>query len=124
MASLYHVMRQLHLGYESSEEEEMTLKMNTILVVKWRSPEEDVQKVHQVVLENRIINIDSIVQETGLSVDTIHTVLHEHLSVCKVCLDGYWECWRHKWRMPDPMISTALLIWYKQTQSSSIHVWL
>ena len=33
-ASLPHVMHQLHLGYESSEEEGRTSKLNTILVVK------------------------------------------------------------------------------------------
>ena len=50
-----------------------------------QSPAENVDKVHQLVLENRKISIECIVQETGLSTGTVHTILHEHLSMSKVC---------------------------------------
>ena len=50
-----------------------------------QSTAENVDKVHQLVLENRKISIECIVQETGLSTGTVHTILHEHLSMSKVC---------------------------------------
>ena len=50
-----------------------------------QSAAENVDKVHQLVLENREISIECIVQETGLSTGTVHTILHEHLSMSKVC---------------------------------------
>ena len=50
-----------------------------------QSTAENVDKVHQLVLENRKISIEYIVQETGLSTGTVHTILHEHLSMSKVC---------------------------------------
>ena len=46
---------------------------------------ENVDIAHQLVLENRKISIECIVQETGLSTGTVHTILHEHLSMSKVC---------------------------------------
>ena len=50
-----------------------------------QSTAENVDKVHQLVLENRKISIECIVQETGLSTGTVHTILHEQLSMSKVC---------------------------------------
>ena len=50
-----------------------------------QSTAENVDKVHQLVLENRKISIECIVQETALSTGTVHTILHEYLSMSKVC---------------------------------------
>ena len=61
-----------------------------------QSTAENVDKVHQLVLENRKISIECIVQETGLSTGTVHTILHEHLSMSKVCAR-----WVPKMMTPD-----------------------
>ena len=45
-----------------------------------QGPEENVPKVHYMVLENRKIGIENSIKETGLSTETVHTVLREHLS--------------------------------------------
>ena len=47
--------------------------------------EDNVQKVHQVVLENRKVSIVEIQEETGISYGTVSRILHEHLSMSKVC---------------------------------------
>ena len=61
-----------------------------------QSTAENVDQVHQLVLENRKISIVCIVQETGLSTGTVHTILHEHLSMSKVCAR-----WVPKMMTPD-----------------------
>ena len=78
----------------------------------WRKCPESPQMVH----ENRKIGIENIVKETGLSMDTVHAVLRDHLS-----LDGHWEWWRQN--EARAMISTALLIRYNADPELS-HIWL
>ena len=74
--------------------------------------EQNVAKVHQVVLENRKMSIDSIAQEVGLSYGTVHTILHQHLNLSKVCAR-----WVPRMLTPDMKAtrvntSTALLTRY------------
>ena len=74
--------------------------------------EQNVARVHQVVLENRKISIDSIAQDVGLSYGTVHTILHEHLNMSKVCAR-----WVPRMLTPDMKAtrvntSTALLTRY------------
>ena len=63
--------------------------------------EENVTKFHLMMLENLKLGIESIVKETGLSMDTTHTVVRDHLSMSKLCA-----------RWVPRMISTALLTNY------------
>ena len=80
--------------------------------------EPNVAKVHQVVLENRRISIDCIAQEVGLSYGTVHTILHEHLDMSKVCAR-----WVPRMLTPDMKAirvntSTALLTRYNADPTS------
>ena len=88
-----------------------------------QSTAENVDKVHQLVLENRKISIECIVQETGLSTGTVHTILHEHLSMSKVCAR-----WVPKMLTPDMKAtrvntSSVLLSRYNVNPENFLHVW-
>ena len=59
MASLFHVMRQLHLEFKRERDAVKNEHRSGHQI----SPEENARKVHQMMLENREIGIDSIVQQ-------------------------------------------------------------
>ena len=53
-------------------------------------------------LENRKIGIESIVKETNLLMDTVHTISREHFLMRKVCAGVTEDVDAKKWRMPEP----------------------
>ena len=56
--------------------------------------------------------IDSIVQETGFSIDTIHTIVRTHLFMSKVCARWLPKMLIPETKQASAMIGIALLIWY------------
>ena len=63
--------------------------------------------------ENKKIAIESVVQETGVPMDTVHTVLRQHLSLSKVCARSVLQMFEPKMNNVLAMLSAALLAWYK-----------
>ena len=111
MASLPNVMHCLHLGCVSSEEEGRTLKTNIILVVKLRA-DENIDKIHLMMLENWRIGIESIVKDTGVTMDIIQSAVCEHLSTSKLCARWIPKMLTPKTKNTRAMMNTALLTNY------------
>ena len=110
MASLYCDMRQLHLGYVSLEEQGRSLEASTVLIVKIRS--ENIQKVHQMLLKNRKMDIKSIIRYICFFVNTVHVIFREHLSMFKVCARWVPRVLMSKMKNTQAIISTTLFITY------------
>ena len=65
-----------------------------------QSAEENVQKLHVMIYGNWKIGIESIIQEKGLSMDIVHTVAREHLSISKLCARSVSGMSTPKMKMP------------------------
>lgn len=71
--------REFQCGRESLQDDARSGRPSTSIT------QENIETVHQLVLNNRRIKVHEIEETTGISYGSIESILHEHLHMSKVC---------------------------------------